>query len=84
MYTHPEPEAGYLMRRVGASWEVSKWGCETAPLAVYTINERRHNTFRCNGPSRQCKTGGCKHVRFVKWAKKNPDRDLYVMVHFEF
>jgi hypothetical protein len=61
---------------------VSKWGLDSEPLAVYTVAERA-KSFMCFGPSRDCHSGKCKHVRLVKWAKKNPDRDPYVMAMFE-
>jgi len=82
MIVMPEPDPGYLIRKIHSGWEVTKWGCDSEPLAVYTVLERARS-YRCTGPSRKCHSGGCKHVRLVKWAKKNPERDPYVMVSFE-
>ena len=81
MYTHVETDPGYLVRLLAPGrYEVTKWGFDNEPLAVYRVNEPRLKTFRCNGPSRQCHAGKCKHVDLVRWTKKNPNRDPYVML----
>jgi len=47
----------YLVRRANRSYEVSSWGEDSEPLAVYQI------TNRCSCPSYR---KPCKHQRIVK------------------
>jgi hypothetical protein len=61
-------EYGYLVRKLGSGFEVTKWGDSTEPLSTYEVYEKR-NGWGCNSPGCHRKTK-CKHARIViAWQK---------------
>jgi hypothetical protein len=61
-------EYGYLVRRVGQVYEVTKWGESSLPEQKYTVREAR-NGWSCNSPGCRRKTK-CKHAKIViAWNK---------------
>jgi hypothetical protein len=61
-------EYGYLVRKVGSKFEVTKWGDSSEPVSTYHVWEKR-NGWGCNSPGCYRKTK-CKHARIViSWQK---------------
>jgi hypothetical protein len=78
--TSSNSEYGYLVRRVGQIYEVTKWGDSSLPLEKYTVRDTRRG-WSCNSPGCHRKTK-CKHANIVvAWNRgRYGERDVPVML----